>query len=310
MVDESHALFGVTVPLVTVLDAKGRPDTEGAEGLLEAMAATGVHSLMLLGSNGEGALLPADLTTGYLVELAEHWRALRAGGRVIVNVSAPGTTEMLRRAEAALESRPDALVVSPPGYFHHRPDEIEAHLRAIERFGHPYAIYNIPKYANPLPAEVFEALLDSPLLIGMKDSSGDPARFGEFLEVAARREGVAVSQGDERRLLAGLRAGAVGIVPGIGNLSPALAVALVEGQLAGAPGAAAAEEAQETIVALTGVHAIRPGVPTVKAILHDRGVIPTPLPAPPLARVTDDELERLRGFLAPYEGHLLGKPHG
>lgn len=308
MVDDTHPLNGVTVPLVTVLDEQGRPDAGSARPLLEAMARAGVHSLMLLGSNGEGALLPASSTARYLAEVSTLWRELRPGGRLIVNVSAPGTTEMLDRAERALGAEPDVLVVSPPGYFHHRVDEIAQHIRAIERFGRPYAIYNIPKYANPLPVEAFRALLDSPLLVGMKDSSGDPATLETLLEAARQRHDVAVSQGDEQRAVQGLRAGAAGIVPGIGNIAPDLLVALWSAVQDGDDDAAAA--AQETATALTRIHAVRPGVPTVKAILRDRGVIPTATAAPPLAPVTADELERIRAVLAPYETQLIGEARG
>lgn len=304
MLDRSHILFGVTVPLVTVLDDDGRPDASGADRLLAAMAEAGVHSLMLLGSNGEGALLPADRTAGYLTELIARWRELRPEGRAIVNVSAPGTTEMLHRAETALAAAPDTLVVSPPGYFHHRADEIEHHLRAVEGFGHPWAVYNVPKYANDLAPEVFEALLDAPNLVGMKDSSGSLAALEAFVGVAAARPGIAVSQGDERALVAGLRAGAIGIVPGIGNLAPGLSTRLLDAELAG--DAAEADRAQAAATAITGIHAVRPGVPTVKAVLHDRGLLDSERCAPPLAAVTAAELDGVRAVLAPLEDELIG----
>lgn len=301
-----HLLDGVTVPLVTPLDDAGRPSAAAARPLLEALAGARVHGLMLLGSNGEGALLPPDTTTDFVTAVVELWRELRPGGHVIVNVSAPGTIELLRRAETALESGPDALVVTPPRYFAYRPDEVEAHIRAIECFEHPYAVYNIPKYASALSPETFESLLDSPLLIGMKDSSGDADAFVAFLALAAGREDVAITQGSERYLLSALQAGANGIVPGVANIAPAAAVRLFELRSTNPPAAAAA---QSVLTDLLRIHSIRPGVPTVKGILHDRGLIATLSPVPPLAAVGRDELVSLRGILEPYEAELIGTRH-
>lgn len=299
----THPLSGVTVPVVTVLDETGRPDPAGLDRLLPALARSGVRTLMLLGSNGEGALLPADLAHDYLVEAIARWRELRPDGATIVNVSAQGTAEMLRRAEHAAAADPDVLMTSPPAYFRHRPDEIEAHLRALAALGRPFGVYNIPAYANPLPVEVLKALLDEPGLVGVKDSSGDPDVLAAFLDATAPRADVAISQGDEGALLDGLRAGAAGIVPGLANIAPALSARLYDAWLAGDEPTAAA--AQTALSALTGIHGIRRGVPTVKAILRDRGLIGMDRCAAPLATLTDEERAALRDFLAPFDEELI-----
>lgn len=299
----AHPLSGVTVPLVTVLDERGMPTASAATRLLEAMASSGVRTLMLLGSNGEGALLPPKLTQPYLVDIVAMWRELRPQGAVVVNVSAPGTTEMLERADAALSAAPDLVMTSPPSYFRHRSDEIEAHVRALAAIGHPFAIYNVPAYSNPLPPEVFEALLGEPRLVGVKDSSGDPGVLARFVEIAAAREDIAVTQGDERALVDGLRAGAAGIVPGLANLAPALSVALYDAFRAGYE--AVAQTAQDALTRLTSIHGVRRGVPAVKGILRDRGVIPHDTCAPPLASVTASELALLRDVVAPFDAEVL-----
>ncbi|MCS0499916.1 dihydrodipicolinate synthase family protein [Protaetiibacter mangrovi] len=298
-----HILAGVTVPVMTPLGADGRPDDAATVTLLTSLADTGVDSVLLLGSNGEGALLPPDLTRRFVRMGVELWHELRPAGSVVVNVSAPGTTETLRRAETALEGAPDALLVTPPSYFAHRADEIEQHLRAIEQLGHPWAIYNVPKYASALTAEVLGAVLDCPHLVGLKDSSGDLTLLRSFVAVIAERPDLALSQGDERNLAEGLRSGAKGIVPGLANIVPSLIVSLRDATAAGRH--QEADALQERVTSLTGVHAIRPGVPTVKAILHDRGVLPNDRCAPPLRSVDVDELERLRHFLSPFEPWLI-----
>ncbi|MGN6273869.1 MAG: dihydrodipicolinate synthase family protein [Protaetiibacter sp.] len=301
---DDNALTGVTAPIVTPLDDDGRPDEHATHELLAALAHEGVDSLLLLGSNGEGALLPPDRTYGFLTAAVAAWRSLRPGGSVLVNVSAPGTTDALRRAEMALGADPDVLVITPPTYFHHRADEIADHLRAIETFARPWAIYNVPKYACPLTPQVLGELLAEPHLVGMKDSSGDLALMTEFVAVLTTRPGLALSQGDERNLVTGLLAGARGIVPGLANIAPGLVARLYrevsEQRLE------EAYRSQDTLTALTDVHAIRPGVPTVKAVLRNRGILPNAACAPPLRSVEPAEAEAISEFLSPFDPWLIG----
>jgi 4-hydroxy-tetrahydrodipicolinate synthase len=296
-------LRGVTVPMVTPMDRPGHPSAARAERLLAALHASGVHGLMLLGSNGEGPLLPTAVLGEFVAEVADRWRALEPDGArpVLVNVSAAGTAEALARAEAVAPARPDALVLSPPSYFRHRDDEIVGHFAACARLGVPIVAYHIPRYGNPISPAAFEALLELDTVVGIKDSSGDPELLRRMVETArTRRPGFEISQGDERRLQAGLRLGADGIVPGIANLAPSLAVDLYEGR---------SERSQRTVDELLGIHAIRPGVPAVKAILDARGLCP-PDVAPPLLPCTPAERKALLELLAPYESHLISPPGG
>lgn len=306
--NNKHPLAGTTVPLVTVMKEAGRPDASAIRPLLAAMSTAGVDNLMLLGSNGEGALLDPSVTQEYVSEAVTLWRELRPGGRVLVNVSAAGTGDVMRRAESAMNADPDLLIVSPPSYFSHRDHEIIAHIRSLERFAVPYAVYNVPKYANALTENAFRVLLDeSPTLVGMKDSSGSIDNVRMFLRLGAARPGIGLSQGDETQLVAALADGAVGIVPGTANIAPALAVALFSAM--GAVDHGAAEALQKTTSRLIGMHKVAPGVPSVKAILRDRISIPDHV-APPLARCSDEDRAALLAFVADFEDHLIARIAG
>lgn len=301
MTSLTNPISGVTVPLVTVMSAPGLPDAAAAQPLLRHMAAAGVDNLMLLGSNGEGALLPSGSATEYVEHVAASWRALRPDGRVLVNVTAPGTAEMNRRAKEAVDAGADVLVVSPPSYFRHRDDEVLGHIQSLEDYGLPYAVYNIPRYGNALSPVAFARLVEeSPHLVGMKDSSGSLQALREFLRIAGARPGLVVAQGAETELDAGVRMGAGGIVPGIGNIAPELAVALWKASSAGMPESAGL---QESVTRLTALHTIRPGVPAIKAILAARGIIP-PHVAPPLAACTNEEADALQDFMASFNASI------
>ncbi|WP_424532960.1 dihydrodipicolinate synthase family protein [Sphaerisporangium viridialbum] len=300
-------LDGVVVPLVTPMSRPGVPSAPEAAPLLDALAATGVRRLMLLGSNGEGPLVRAGLTGDFVAETAALWRARVPGGVILVNVTAPGTDEALYRAKLAAEASPDALVLSPPIYFRHSESEVLSHYRAVAGLGLPVVAYNAPRYATPLTPACVDALIEMPGVAGVKDSSGDGPLLAYVIEAARRRPDFAVSQGYEQGLADALRAGARGIVPGIANLAPRLALDLVAAHDSG--DRAETGRLQSLVTELTGLHSVRPGVPSVKALLASWGLCP-PHAAPPLAPCTPDELRRLTAVVRPLGRYLLGGEHG
>lgn len=302
MSDGRALLGGVMVPLVTPMSAPGEPAAAAAYGLLDALAQAGARSLMLFGSNGEGPLLPTSALTEFAAGVAARWRELTADGPVLVNVTAAGTAEALERAAAVRLAEPDAVVVSPPIYYRHRDDEVVAHFAAFAGLGVPVVAYNVPRYSVPMTPGVLDEVLAMPHVAGIKDSSGDLALFGHVVAAARRRDGVGVSQGSESQLVAGLEAGADGIVPGIANVAPVPCVELYDAFRSGR--VADADAAQETADRLTALHTVRPGVPAVKAVLDSRGLCP-PHVAAPFAPVTPAERAALLDLLRPLDPHLI-----
>ncbi|WP_329377650.1 dihydrodipicolinate synthase family protein [Streptomyces sp. NBC_01716] len=300
--DGRALLAGVMVPLVTPMDRPGRPSAPAADALLGALAAAGARSLMLFGSNGEGPLLPTAQLGDFAAGVAKRWRELTGGGPVLVNVTAPGTAEALARAEAVLPAAPDALVLSPPVYFHHRHDEIVTHYAAMAGLGVPVVAYNAPRYSNPLTPALLDEVTELAHLVGIKDSSGDLALFGHALAAARRRDDFGVSQGAEGQALDALRLGADGVVPGVANLAPGAAVELFRAHREGRDGDA--WRAQQVIDEVLALHTVRPGVPAVKAVLAGRGLCP-PHVAAPFTPCSDDERRTLLDLLAPLDAHLI-----
>ncbi len=292
-------LNGLTIPLVTPMSAPGVP-TE-ADAFLSALADGGAQGLMLFGSNGEGPLLPVSALGWFASWATTRWREL-TGGPVLCNVTAAGTAEVLLRVAAVAPARPDALVLSPPIYFKHRDDEILAHYQALSEVDIPVVAYNAPRYSNPIGRDLATELVGLPHVVGIKDSSGDPDLLAHLITAAKAWDGFEVSQGTETQLLTALRLGAHGVVPGVANLVPRLVTDLLTAHTEGRD--ADAEAAQRAVDRVFTMHTVRPGVPSVKAVLADRGLCP-PHVAAPLQPCTDTELAGLLAVLAADEHHLL-----
>ncbi|PUB26268.1 4-hydroxy-tetrahydrodipicolinate synthase [Promicromonospora sp. AC04] len=316
MLTGTPLLTGVTVPLVTPMEPGGRPSAERSTRLLDALYAHGVRTLMLLGSNGEGPLVPASDVGPFTAGVIARWRELgvaagpepgrehgrQSAGIVTVNVTAAGTLDVLARADAAAAAGADALVLSPPIYFHHRADEVVAHYAALAAVGLPVVAYNAPRYSNPITPGLADALADLDHVVGIKDSSGDLALLEHLVGISARRPGFAVGQGAETQLAAALDLGAHGIVPGVGNIAPGPALALVAAHRAGETAEVA--RLQQVLTDLTGLHKVRPGTPSIKTVLARRGLCP-PHVAPPLLACDPGERAALRAFVTPFEEHLI-----
>ena len=303
-----HPVAGVIIPLVTALDRHGRPDPPAVRPLLAHLAAGGVTTLMLAGTNGEGPLLPADAVRAYAGEVSAMWRELvGASARIMVTAAGIGTRETLRRMERLAGLDLDAVVVLAPSYFRHTERELHAHFRDAARHGRPVVIYNSPGYTgNPIPVSLVRRLLDEPAIVGLKDSSGNTALFAEFCALARERPAFQVAQGTERQLAEGLRLGAAGLVPGVGMLAPALCVELFRAGREADHAAAAA--LQGDVDRLAALFAIRPGssgIVVIKTALHELGLCP-PHAAAPFLPFTESELAALRTALAPL--HDLVRP--
>ncbi|NBE97746.1 dihydrodipicolinate synthase family protein [Nonomuraea sp. KC401] len=301
------SVSGVIVPAVTPIGESGRPDLAAGLRYFDALAAAGITKIMLLGTNGEGPLHPTAEIGAFLTEAVGRWRRLVPDGAVVVNVSAAGTRESLRRAELAAEAGCDAVALSPPCYFHHDERDIVEHYRAARAAAVPVIAYHIPRYAPPFSAGSIAAVADMEHVTGVKDSSGDADVLRRWLDVKRHRPDFGVSQGAEGAMLDALAAGADGITPGIANLSPRLALELVDAHHAGDQERAAL--AQKQVVRLLGVHRVRPGVPVVKAALAMRGLC-RPTVAAPLRTLDDGELTALREFLREFEPELIAGADG
>ncbi len=301
----THLLATVTAPVVTGFTDGGAPDPAVTDGLLAHLAGGGIDSLMLFGSNGEGVAVETTDIEGYATRIGARWRGLvGAGATLLVVVTAPATRMALDRARAALAGGADALVVSAPYYYRYTDPELLDHFTAVDRLGAPWVAYNIPRYTgNPLSVDLVAALAELPNCIGVKDSSGDFTLLSSFIAVAAGRPGFAVSQGAESALVAGLRAGAAGITPGLANLAPVACRALFDAVAAG--DLARAEELQQGLNALADIHSVRPGIAATKAALGLIGVADV-RPAEPFRPFEVAESEQLRAILAALPPAVLG----
>jgi 4-hydroxy-tetrahydrodipicolinate synthase len=289
----SQALSGVVPPLISPLDADGRPDDGAMARLVEHGLAGGVSGLFVLGGCGEGAWLTASQRSAVVRAAVSA-----AGGRapVLAGVMLPGTVAAVEAARQAADEGADAIVVGSPYYF---PVDGAAQRRHVEAVlgatTVPGLLYNIPQCTHHVlaPATV-AALAGDERVLGIKDSAGDFAEFQRFLAVRESRPAFRVLQGHESLAAASLLLGGDGLVPGLANVAPALVVALREAAAKG--DAAECVRRQAALEDLTTLYQQGHWLPALKAAVALLG-IGTGRPALPLAPAGESQRAAVAAIL-------------
>lgn len=212
---------GVVVPLITPLNPDESLDEAGLERLVEHVIAGGVSGIFVLGSSGEGPVLPAALEERVVRLVSEQAR-----GRVtvVVGAYALGTGQAIEHARRLIAQGGDVAAVTAPYYFAHTQDEIVRHVSAVaQALDVPTMVYNIPQMVKTvIEPETVARLAEVPEIVGVKDSQGDMVRFQRLLPLQKAREGFSVLQGAEGVAAISLLRGASGVVLGLANVAPRL----------------------------------------------------------------------------------------
>jgi len=186
--------------------------------------------------------------------------------------------------------------VRPPAYFStaHSAESLGTHFRAIaDASPVPVLIYNIPKYTHlPVPPALLEQLSAHPNIVGVKDSSGDPANLAAYRETVPRWS---VLVGSGSLLLRALELRCDGGILGVSCFAAPLAVELYAAARAGdwARGSAL----QVRLAALDKEIVGKLGPAGIKAAMDAVGLYGGPVRAP-LAPLTTPDRDRVGQLLA------------
>ncbi|HEY8487463.1 MAG TPA: dihydrodipicolinate synthase family protein, partial [Thermaerobacter sp.] len=261
-------LQGIWAPLVTPFTADEAVDLEALAFNVQLYGQTPLTGYVALGTTGEFVHL-TDEERGQVIETVV--RAARADDRpVIAGVGGHATRVAVEQARRAAEAGAVALLVWPPFYYKAKIDRdalIDYFTAVADGSPVPVILYHIPQNTgvNLSPAVVAE-LAGHPNIVGIKDSTGQPAQTIAFLREAG--PGFRVMVGSTTALLAGLAAGAAGGILATANIAPYECCEVYDHARAGRWADAA--EAYRRVAAVDEVVA-RMGLGALKAVLEMLG---------------------------------------
>ena len=286
-------LEGIFAPVITPFGVSGALDRAGFERNLRTHMASGLAGAVVTGSTGEAPLLDEQERDALL----EWSRPLITGNRLLIaGIGAESTRATLDRARRAADRGADAALVVAPHYFGGAmtTDALRAHYSALaDASPIPVIFYNIPKYMHfRLEPVLVRELAAHSNIIGIKDSSGDRALIGEYLE--ARGDAFTVLTGNAQILAYSLEQGARGGVLAVSLFAPDLTLALVDA--VSRRDTAGAEALQARLAPLGKVIVGEMGIPAVKAALDAVGLAGG-VPRSPLRPLSAADAARVRQLL-------------
>jgi len=291
--DRGISLRGIYAPITTPFNANGELDRGALEANVTAHLQRGLAGIVVAGSTGEAALLDERERE----QLVQWTRKLVTGQRLLIaGAGAESTRTTLRFADVAAGNGANAVLVVAPHYFgpNMTADALRAHyLRVADESRIPVILYNIPKYMHfRLTRELVQELSRHENVVGIKDSSGDPASLEDYL--ASQRDGFTTITGSGQLWGRALQMGARAGILAVALFAPELALAVFDAVARKDVGSADALQSRLTPLAKEIVGEM--GIAGVKAALDAVGLRGGPTRAP-LLPLPPGQVERVRQLL-------------
>jgi 4-hydroxy-tetrahydrodipicolinate synthase len=282
-------LFGrVLTAMVSPMNPDGSLDLEGAQKLAAHLVDNGNDGLVVNGTTGESPTT-TDSEKVDLVRVVVEAVGFRA--HVIAGAGSNNTAHSVESARAAAKAGAQGLLIVTP-YYNKPPQEgILAHFTTVaDATELPVMVYDIPgRTGIPIHTQTLLRMAVHPRIVAVKDAKGDLFAASQVMS----ETDLQWYSGDDALNLAHLTQGAVGIVSVVGHLASRqyaeMIAAVGQGNLA-----RAIEIHRQLIPAVDAVMHITQGPITVKAALHDRGLIVSDAVRLPLIAATNDQLAHVR----------------
>ncbi|MGH9091147.1 MAG: 4-hydroxy-tetrahydrodipicolinate synthase [Acidimicrobiales bacterium] len=201
--------FGTLVTaMVTPFDAAGAMDPDAAATLARWLVDHGSEGLVVGGTTGESPVLDDK-------ERLDLWRAVAGAVTVpvVVGAGTNDTRHSVELAAAAADAGAAAVLVVTPYYSRPSQEGLLGHFTAVAAAtGLPVLLYDIPVRTGRRihPETVLRLLEAAPNVVGVKDSTSDPA--GSARLMARAPDWFEVYCGDDALGLPLLALGAAGLV--------------------------------------------------------------------------------------------------
>ncbi len=285
-------LQGVFAPVPTPIDAGDRVRPEWLRPAFERWLTGPLSGFVVLGSNGEAALLDEAESEAVLAAARD---CIPSDRLFIAGTGRESTQAAVAASRRAAALGADMVIVRTPGFFKAQmtADAFIRHYRAVaDASPVPVLLYNFTAVTGVnLPVAAVTALARHTNIAGIKESGGDLGQVTAL--VAETPDDFAVLAGSASTFYASLCTGAAGGILALANVAPEACVHLYELTRQGRHSEARALQLRLLPLArLLGTH----GVAGLKAALDLTGC-DVGVPRPPLAPVAEPVVEAVRAAL-------------
>ncbi len=286
---------GIFAVMLTAFDEHWEVDFRAMRHMTEYLVGSGVHGLVVLGSNGECPYI-GHFKRKNAVDLVVEACAGRVP--VIVGINARGLDPALDMAAYAEGAGADGLLVALHRFY---PLDEEAVLDFYRRLAEgtrlPILYYNFPTHTGSAlsPRSIARIASEVPSVVGAKETIFDVEEVGELVSSAG--EDFCVFTGMSFNLMATMERGACGAICPLPNFAPRLVLDLYEACRAG--DREKAEALQSEVYSYAPLLASSPTPHAMqKEALRLMGHPIHPRVMSPLPQLSPDQAKTVREFLS------------
>ncbi|CDS09139.1 hypothetical protein LRAMOSA10499 [Lichtheimia ramosa] len=286
---------GVFVPIPTFFKDNEDLDFDALEKHIQHLSNKGLAGIIFLGSMGEAVHLSDEERRQVIAKGAELVKIYDSSIKVLAGASAGSARHTIELTKQAADAGAEYVLVLPPSYYRGNVDSeaIETFFtRVADQSPVPVVIYNYPGVTQGVDITVqsLEKLAKHPNIVGVKGTDGNIGKVGYLGARIKPEDNFALLAGSADFFLPALAVGAVGVVPGLGNVAPR---ACVEVQRLFESGKLeAATKLQQQLVEPDDALARWYGNPGVKAGMN-RVLGWGGLPRCPLRLPSNDQIDRI-----------------
>ncbi len=225
-----NKMTGTGVALVTPLDKKLNVDFQGLKKLLQHIAHSKVHYLVVHGTTGEAATTTPEEKSAILSFVQMH---NVNNLPVVYGIGGNNTQEVIDTIKNTHLDGVDAVLSASPCYNKPSQEGLYQHYQAIaEACPVPILLYNIPaRTGTNMTSATTLRLSKHPNIIGIKEASGD---LLQCMEIAQGKDNdFVIISGEDILTLPMIAIGAVGVISTIANAFPETMNRMVDAALAG-----------------------------------------------------------------------------
>lgn len=282
-------LKGVIAATVTPMNEEGQVDFKAVKSLTHFLIDKKVHGLFPCGSTGEGILMSTEERKKVAEVTVEE-----AAGKVpvVIHTGSINISEAVELTKHAQKIGADGAALIPPYYYSVDEKAILDYYRTIAKqvSNFPLYIYNIPVNVKNVitPKEVVQLNVDSPNIVGIKDSSMDFMNFINFKQ--ALDKDFCILMGNDAQIYSSILMGGSGAIAATSCVFPEIVVEIYEAILA--KDLERALKAQNVVTKLRAIFRNYPPVASYKKALEYRG-IRGGVPRRPLRPLTEEESQKM-----------------
>jgi 1-pyrroline-4-hydroxy-2-carboxylate deaminase len=209
---------GVFPAATTHFNTKGELDLVSNAKHLNAMLDAGIHGMVMLGTVGENNSLSFAEKLDVL-EMAV--KTIKKRVPVLTGVAETTTAGAIAFAQKAKQVGVDGIMLLPGMVYKSDPHETITHFRAVAKaVDLPIMIYNNPvSYGIDVLPKQFQLLADLPNIVAIKESSENPRRITDIINILGDR--FTLFCGVDDLAFESIALGAQGWISGLINAFPA-----------------------------------------------------------------------------------------